>query len=66
VLEPVISARTLSLHHGKHHVGYVKKLNQLVEGSIYAARPLDEVVKRSIEDPAAKTVFNNATQAWKS
>jgi Fe-Mn family superoxide dismutase len=63
-LEPVISARTLSFHHGKHHAGYVIKLNQLVEGSIYAGRPLDEVVKKSAEDPAAKTVFNNAAQAW--
>lgn len=63
-LEPVISARTLSFHHGKHHAGYVTKLNQLVEGSIYAGRPLDEVVKRSAGDPAAKTVFNNAAQAW--
>ena len=63
-LEPVISARTLSFHHGKHHAGYVTKLNQLVEGSIYAGRPLDEVVKKSAEDPAAKMVFNNAAQAW--
>jgi superoxide dismutase, Fe-Mn family len=63
-LEPVISARTLSFHHGKHHAGYVTKLNQLVGGSIYAGRPLDEVVKKSAEDPAAKMVFNNAAQAW--
>lgn len=63
-LEPVISARTLSFHHGKHHAGYVTKLNQLVEGSVYAGRPLDEVVKRSAGDPAAKMVFNNAAQAW--
>jgi Fe-Mn family superoxide dismutase len=63
-LEPVISARTLSFHHGKHHAGYVTKLNQLVEGSIYAGRPLDEVVKKSAEGPAAKMVFNNAAQAW--
>jgi superoxide dismutase, Fe-Mn family len=41
-LEPVISARTLSFHHGKHHAGYVTMLNELVEGSPYAGRPLDE------------------------
>jgi superoxide dismutase, Fe-Mn family len=63
-LEPVISARTLSIHHGKHHAGYVTTLNQLVEGSDYAGRPLDEVVKRSAEDSAAKIVFNNAAQSW--
>jgi Fe-Mn family superoxide dismutase len=63
-LEPVISARTLSFHHGKHHAGYVTMLNELVEGSPYAGRPLDEVVKRAAGDPAAKIVFNNAAQAW--
>jgi Fe-Mn family superoxide dismutase len=63
-LEPVISTRTLSFHHGKHHAGYVTKLNELVEGSPYAGRPLDEVVKRSAGDPAAKMLFNNAAQAW--
>ena len=63
-LEPVISARTLSFHHGKHHAGYVTMLNELVEGSPYAGWPLDEVVKRAAEDPAAKMVFNNAAQAW--
>jgi superoxide dismutase, Fe-Mn family len=63
-LEPVISARTLSFHHGKHHAGYVTKLNELIEGSPYAGRPLDEVVTRAAKDPAAKAIFNNAAQAW--
>ena len=30
-LEPHIDARTLALHHGKHHAGYVAQLNALVE-----------------------------------
>ena len=63
-LEPVISARTLSFHHGKHHAGYVAKLNELVEGSPYVGRPLDEVVTRAAKDPTAKAIFNNAAQAW--
>jgi superoxide dismutase, Fe-Mn family len=58
------SARTLSFHHGKHHAGYVAKLNELIEGSPYVARSLDEVVTRSAKDPAAKAIFNNAAQAW--
>ena len=40
-LEPVISARTLSFHYGKHYAGYVEKLNGLVEGTPYMGRPLD-------------------------
>lgn len=31
-LEPYIDARTMELHHGKHHAGYVKKLNAALEG----------------------------------
>jgi len=63
-LEPVISSRTLSFHYGKHHAGYVAKLNELVEGTPFAGRPLDEVVRRSAKDPKAKLIFNNAAQAW--
>ncbi len=31
-LEPAIDARTMEIHHGKHHAGYVAKLNAAVEG----------------------------------
>jgi len=31
-LEPTIDARTMEIHHGKHHAGYVSKLNAAVEG----------------------------------
>jgi Fe-Mn family superoxide dismutase len=63
-LEPVVSARTLSFHHGKHHAGYVAKLNELAEDSAYVGRPLDEVVRRAARDPTAKAIFNNAARAW--
>ena len=32
-LEPHISARTLSFHHGKHHQAYVNKTNELIAGT---------------------------------
>src|SRR5688500_16700765 len=32
-LEPVISARTMALHYGKHHRAYVNKLNELTAGT---------------------------------
>ena len=35
-LEPVISAKTISFHYGKHHAGYVATLNKLVAGTPYA------------------------------
>jgi Fe-Mn family superoxide dismutase len=65
-LEPVISARTISFHYGKHHQTYVNTLNKLVEGKDYAEMELDEVVKRTakLTDKASQAIFNNAGQAW--
>lgn len=31
-LEPFIDARTLEIHHGKHHANYVNNLNTVLEG----------------------------------
>lgn len=62
-LEPVISARTLSYHHGRHHAGYVKTLNGLMAGTDYEGRRLEEIVRLSHERKEA-AVFNNAAQIW--
>ena len=56
-LEPVISATTLGLHHGKHLAGYVNNLNALLPGSGMEGLPLEEVVTR-----ASGPLFNNAGQ----
>ncbi|HTR84356.1 MAG TPA: superoxide dismutase [Reyranella sp.] len=63
-LEPVISAKTLSFHYGKHHKAYVDKLNELVAGTPYEGMPLEEVVKRAAKSEKDKAIFNNAGQAW--
>jgi superoxide dismutase, Fe-Mn family len=65
-LEPVISSRTISFHHGKHHAAYVNKLNELVAGTPYESLPLEDVVMRAAKekDANAKAIFNNAGQAW--
>lgn len=63
-LEPAISARTMDFHYGKHHAGYVDKLNKLVEGTPYADLPLEQVIQRAARDPKAKGIFNNAAQVW--
>ncbi len=60
-LEPFISARTLEIHHGRHHRAYVEKSNTLLGDSPETA---DQVILRSARDPAKKTLFNNAAQAW--
>jgi superoxide dismutase, Fe-Mn family len=63
-LEPVISARTLEFHHGKHHKAYVDATNRLLEGSGLEKEPLDSVIRAAAKDESKKTLFNNAAQAW--
>ena len=46
-LSPVISAETLSFHHGKHLQTYVNNLNALLPGSGLEDLPLEEIVVRS-------------------
>lgn len=43
-LEPVMSAGTLSFHHGKHLRTYVDNLNAALPGSPWVGKPLEEVV----------------------
>ena len=56
-LEPVISAQTLSFHHGKHLQAYVNNLNAALPGSEFEGLTLEEIVCR-----ASGAVFNNAGQ----
>ena len=57
-LEPVISAQTLSFHHGKHLQAYVDNLNKLLPGSEYENMSLEEIVSKAPAGP----LFNNAGQ----
>ena len=43
-LEPYIDARTMEIHHGKHHGGYTSKLNTAVEGSALADKSIEEIL----------------------
>ena len=63
-LDPVISARTIGLHYGKHHKTYVDKLNELVAGTPLAEMSLEELVRKVATDPTKKKVFNNSAQHW--
>ena len=56
-LEPVISAETIALHHGKHLATYVNNLNNLLPGSGLEELPLEEIVTK-----ANGGIFNNAGQ----
>ncbi len=63
-LEPVISARTLGFHHGKHLQGYVDNLNKLIAGTEFESMSLEQIVARSASLPAptGNPIFNNAGQ----
>jgi len=52
-LEPVISAKTLSFHHGKHHRTYVENANKLIAGTDLADLPLDRIVTSTQASPSA-------------
>ena len=43
-LEPHIDARTMEIHHGKHHNAYVTNLNKAIEGTPLEGRTIEEIL----------------------
>lgn len=58
-LEPFISTETIQYHYGKHHKGYVNKLNELIKGTEFDKMSLSAIIRGS--DGA---IFNNAAQVF--
>ena len=58
-LEPHLSAETLEYHYGKHHNTYEVNLNNLVPGTEFEGKSLEDIVKTS-----SGPIFNNAAQVW--
>ena len=58
-LEPHISKETLQYHHGKHHAGYVNKLNALIKGTEYEELSLEQIIRQS-----DGVIFNNDAQTF--
>jgi Fe-Mn family superoxide dismutase len=63
-LEPVISAKTISFHYGKHHRTYVETANKLIVGTELADLPLDQIVRATAGKADRAGIFHNAAQAW--
>ena len=63
-LDPVISANTLSFHHGKHHKTYVDNLNKAVAGTPFAEMTLEKIVAATYGVADKTGVYNNAAQHW--
>lgn len=56
-LEPHIDARTMEIHHGKHHAGYTAKLNAAISGTALEGKSIEEILTNL--DTANGAVRNN-------
>ena len=56
-LEPHIDAKTMEIHHGKHHAGYTSKLNAAIEGSDLEGKSIEDILTGL--DMNNKAVRNN-------
>jgi len=63
-LAPVISANTLRFHHGKHHMAYITKVNELVSGTEFEQQTLESIIQAAAGRADRAELFNNAAQAW--
>ncbi|WP_226389611.1 superoxide dismutase [Penaeicola halotolerans] len=53
-LEPHIDAKTMEIHHGKHHNAYVTNLNKAIEGTAHEGKSLEDLMKIAGSNPAIR------------
>ncbi|MEQ8226002.1 MAG: superoxide dismutase [Candidatus Eremiobacterota bacterium] len=58
-LEPYISEKTLEYHYGKHHKAFITNLNNLISGTKFVDKDLEDLIR--ISDGL---IYNNAAQVW--
>lgn len=63
-LAPYISERTVLVHYGKHHAGYVKKMNAMIKGTVYADLDIETIIRKSYGNADAVGIFNNSAQVF--
>ena len=57
-LEPYIDAKTMEIHHDKHHAGYTNNLNKLIENTYIKDKSIEDILSNISEQSIA--VRNNA------
>ncbi len=63
-LAPIMSEKTLDLHHGKHHQTYITNLNNFIKDSEFSKMSLESIIKKTYNDKEKSGIFNNASQHW--
>ena len=60
-LEPYIDAQTMEIHHGKHHAGYVTKVNAAIAGTDLESKSIEELISdfNAVPDEIRTAVRNN-------
>ena len=53
-LEPHIDARTMEIHHSKHHQGYTTNLNNAIANTDFASMSIEEILKACKDTPAVR------------
>lgn len=61
-LEPHIDARTMEIHHDKHHAAYTTNLNNAIKGTEWEGKTIEEIIANISKAPAA--VRNNGGGFW--
>ena len=63
-LDPVISARTVGIHYGKHHKTYVDNLNKMIADTELMGLSLEEIISKTTGQANKAGIFNNSAQIW--
>ena len=66
-LEPHFDARTMEIHHSKHHAGYTSKLNAAIEGSALENKSIEEILVEGFSNNAVRNNgggFYNHSLFW--
>ena len=63
-LEPCLSAETVKIHYGKHHLAYVNKVNELIIGTDFENMALEDIIKQTFGVREHIVLYNNAGQVY--
>jgi Fe-Mn family superoxide dismutase len=63
-LAPAITSETISYHYGKHHKAYYEAVLKSVAGGEFADASLEEIIRKTAQDPSRASLFNSARQLW--